>query len=375
MYISKLFLLCTSLLFLNAQVQAQEPCNERTSMALQMLPSLLDSNDFQRILAVADSVEAHCGSTELTQRLKIVVALILQEPSAKLIQDYQRQQLDEKLVQRFDYANHEHFEKHYQERASQFEYVPLGHPVDSLIALKTNALLQSDRYQLNRQEEAICLLFSGHIEPYYELTNRRPPARPLVDQVRDREQHKERTAAVLYAGAFFPIGSNEYLKTSPTFGFTFMGPLHQSFVFELGLKMRINTKNAPFDFRDDGQIKEINASTSYYIGANLGYKAFDNGPFIILPKVGLGLGFINTKLAKTTIYDSMIDYEDTGSGIQYNNANTLHSVAGIAFMRHIKKKMYIGLELNYHVVPYNWDKDLITRINDQFSSVELFLRF
>src|SRR5690606_335973 len=126
MYISKIFLLCTSLLFLNVQVQAHEPCKERTSRVLQMLPSLLDSNDFQRILAVADSVEAHCGSTELNQRLKIDVALILQEPSAKLIQDHQRQQLDEKLVQRFDYANHEHFEKHYQERASQFEYDHLG---------------------------------------------------------------------------------------------------------------------------------------------------------------------------------------------------------------------------------------------------------
>src|SRR5690606_19143370 len=141
MYISKLFLLCTSLLFLNAQVQAQEPCNERTGMALQMLPSLLDSNDFQRILAVADSVEAHCGSTELTQRLKIVVALILQEPSAKLIQDYQRQQLNEKLVQRFDYANHEHFEKHYQALASQFEHAPLRHPVESLISPNNSALL------------------------------------------------------------------------------------------------------------------------------------------------------------------------------------------------------------------------------------------
>src|SRR5690606_3508895 len=116
-------------------------------------------------------------------------------------------------------------------------------------------------------------------------------------------------------------------------------------------------------------------STSYYIGANLGYKAFDNGPVIILPKVGLGLGFINTKLAKTTMYDSMIDYDDTGSGIQYNNPNTLHSVAGMAFLRHIKQKIYTGLELNYHAVPCHWDKELITRINDQFSSVELFLRF
>lgn len=376
MRIIKLLLFCTLLLTTQHRLYAQQVhCETQTSKALLLLPDLLEKNDFTGIDALMDTLHAHCGETELALRLGIIGALIAQEPTASLIQQYQNLQFDHQLVHRYDYASQSNFAKHYQNRKAQFDFVPLRHAVDSLIQIKASALLQSNSYTLNHQEEAICLLFSDQIDLYYQMLNRNPPARPFVDKIREREDGKYKTAGVLYAGAFFPLGSNEYLQTSPTFGFTIMSPLYRPFVFELGVKLRINSKNAPFDFRDDGHIKEIHARSSYFLGANLGYKALDRGPWIILPKVGLGLGFINTKLSTTTIYDAMWDYEDSGSGIQYNNANTLHSVAGIALMRHIKKKMYVGLELNYHLVPYNWDKDLITKMNDQFSSVELFLRF
>lgn len=375
MRISKTLLLCAFLLTGLHHVDAQTNCESKTNSTLYLLPDLLEKNDFTRIRTLTDSLYAHCGQTELSLRLRIIEALILQQPSAQLIQEYQELQFDHKLVRRYDVASQRDYEKKYKSQKENFDYIPLRHAVDSLIQIKATALLQSSSYTLNRQEEAICLLFTDQIDLYYQMLNRTPPARPVVDKMREREDGKYKTAGVLYTGVFFPLGSNEYLQTSPTFGFTIMSPLYRPFVFELGLKLRINSKNAPFDFRDEGQIKEIHSKSSYFFGANLGYKALDRGPWIILPKVGLGLGFINTKLSTTTISDAIWDYEESGSGIKYNNANTLHSVAGIAFMRHIKKKMYLGLEFNYHLVPYNWDKDLVTRMNDKFSSVELFLRF
>src|SRR5690606_34565505 len=128
-------------------------------------------------------------------------------------------------------------------------------------------------------------------------------------------------------GVFMPLdGDNEYLKTSPTFGLMIMGPLSRQFIVELGVKLRINTNNKAFDFMDEGQIKEINSRSSYFVGLHVGYKAFDSGSWIIVPKLGAGLGFINTKLAKTSLQDVISSDEESLSGIRYNNVNTLHSV-------------------------------------------------
>lgn len=372
---SKLLLLCLSLVTAFFQVRAQNGCEVYTTTILEKLPVLLMKNDFTQLTNLTTTLQSTCGETELALRLQIIEKLIQREPTTQLINNYIAKGYDEKLVNRYDHAAQRNFAALYNKNKADFDFIPLRHPVDSLIQVKAAALLNSSTYTLNRNEEAICLLFADEIDMYYSTLNKRPKSRPIIDRLQEREEGRQKTAGVLYSGVFMPIGTNEYLKTSPTFGMTIMSPLSRQFIFELGVKFRINTNNEAFDFIDEGQIKAINSNSSYFLGVNLGYKVLDNGPWIILPKIGTGLGFINTKLSKTTVYDVVVTEEENLSGIQYNNVNTLHTTAGIAVMRHIKRKMYLGLEFNYHMVPYNWDRGLQTRINSKFSSVELFFRF
>lgn len=372
---NKLILICIFSLAVNFCVQGQDGCEAYTSQMLQTLPGLLEKNDFAALHPLNSKLESHCGESELNLRLQIIERLTQKETTTSQIQRYLDQGYDAKLVDRHDYAAQKNFSSLYLKNKAAFDFIPLRHAVDSLTKVKATALLNSSTYTLNRQEEAICLLFADEIDLFYQTLNKKPKSRPLVDKIQEREEGKHKTSGVLYSGVFAPINENEHLKTSPTFGFMIMSPLYRDFIFELGLKLRVNTKNASFDFIDEGQIKEINSSSSYFLGFNIGYKVYDHVPWIILPKLGTGLGFINTKLAKTSVYDVVTDEGEHMSGIRYNNVNTLHSVAGLAVMRHIKRKMYLGIETSYHLVPYNWDESLISRMNSKFASVELFLRF
>ena len=357
------------------QARAQNNCEVYTTTVLQRLPQLLLKNDFAQLKNLTTTWQNVCGETELAQRLQIIEKLIQKEQTAQLISHYIAQGYDDKLVNRHDHAAQKNYARLYGRNKATFDFIPLRHSVDSLIQVKATALLHSPTYTLNREEEAICLLFADEVDLYYNTMNKKPKSRPFVDAFHEREDGKHKTAGILYSGVFMPIGGNDYLRTSPTFGITIMSPLSGSFVFELGVKLRINTNNATFDFVDEGQIKEIHSNSSYFLGANLGYKVFDKGSWIVLPKIGTGLGFINTNLSRTSVYDVITTEEEDISGIRYNNVNTLHNVAGIAIMRHIKRKMYLGLECNYHLVPYNWDESLLTRINSKFCSIELFFRF
>jgi hypothetical protein len=371
----KLLLVCFILLVRFIPAQGQNNCEQTTALILEQLPSVLVRNDFKALHTLLNNFESNCGETELVLRLQILEKLIQKEVTAPLIDRYLSQRFDSKLVDRYDYAAQKNFVSLFRKNKTKFDFIPLRHSVDSLTQVKANALLNSSTYSLNRQEEAICLLFADEINLFYTTLNKIPKPRPFIDKIQERESGKRKTAAVLYSGAFVPLTNNPYQKSSPTFGFTIMSPLYRQFIFEMGLKMRINSGNEVFDFIDEGQIKEIKSNSSYFFGMSIGYKVLDHGPWIILPKIGTGLGFINTKLSRTSVYDVITDEGESLSGIQYNNVNTLHSSTGIAIMRHVHKKMYVGMEVNYHLIPYNWDEDLITRMGNKFGSIELFLRF
>ncbi|MBE8720003.1 hypothetical protein [Sphingobacterium pedocola] len=354
---------------------AQSSCEEVTTASLQRLAPLLEKNDFSQIESIITTLESVCGKSEFTSRLQLMRQLILKEDTQQELAAYLEKHYDEILARRYDNAAEKNYATIYAKDKESFHFIPLNHPVDSLIRLKATALLNSPSYTLSEQEEAISLLFADDIDAFYIQLNRQPKQKPALQSHQELELNKNGIGFALYAGAFGTLGKNSTFSTSPSFGVSLMSPLANPFVFELALKFRLNTNDNYFEFNDNGVIKDVNSSSSFFFGGTAGYKVMDNGPWIILPKVGAGLGFINTGLSETTFYDG--DYYDEGngsSGIQYNNANTFHTFIGVALMRHVKGRKFIGLEAGYHYIPYNWDKDLITHIQPRYWSLELFLK-
>lgn len=366
-YVSFIFLL-----FGASPARAQSSCAQITQVSLQKLAPLLEKNDFSQVESLRTTLESVCGKSEFTMRLQIIQKLIQKIDTKNEIKEYLDKHYDEVLVNRYDNTAEEGYASIYAKNKELYNFIPLNHPVDSLIKIKSLALLNSQSYTLTPQEHQICLLFADDIDGYYVESNR-SPRETVVERSQKIAYSKEGMGFGIYAGALGPIGENSTFTTAPSFGFSVMSPLANPFVFELALKFRFNTNDKYFDFNDQGTILDINSSSSFFFGGTAGYKALDNGTFIILPKIGAGLGFINTGLSEVTYYD---DYDENGnsSSTRYNNVNTLHSHFGIAFLRHVKGKKFVGLEASYHYIPYNWDSDLITPIQSNYWALELFLK-
>ncbi|TJZ60679.1 hypothetical protein FAZ15_11875 [Sphingobacterium olei] len=371
---AKILVALVFLLSFSKYTYAQSSCEEITTASLQRLTPLLEKNDFSQIESIISTLESVCGQGEFTLRLQLIRQLILKEDTQKEISSYLDNHYDEILAHRYDNAADKNYRNIYTKDKAKFHFIPLNHPVDSLIRLKATALLNSPSYTLTEREEAISLLFADDIDAFYTQLNRQPKRKPVAQIYYELESNKQRTGFAIYAGAFGTVGKNSTFATSPSFGASVMSPLANQFVFELAIKFRLNTNDNYFEFNDNGVIKDINSSSSFFFGGTAGYKALDNGPWIILPKVGAGFGFINTGLSETTFYNGDYYEENGSSGIQYNNANTFHTFIGVALMRHVKGRKFIGVEAGYHYIPYNWDKDLITSIQPRYWSLELFLK-
>jgi len=378
-----IFIYCSILpLFLQArqEEQPQQDCEQITKIALDRLIPLIQKNDYTELETVLSTIQSVCGENEFTQRMRIFRALLEKKSGGELIADYLAKNYHEILVMRWDYSIEEKYQSIYQNNKKDFNYIPLKHPIDSLLKIKAEALLHSTAFNLTEQEEEIALLFADRIDEFYQSYEKPiSPAKPTaLEKARQRAAYKDRGGFSIYAGAEFPItGTDPLFKTNPVMGFMYSSPLASNFLYELGLKIRINSNDRDFEYWLDNQTEVINSAASYSIGGTAGYKVFDNDTFIIYPKLGLFFESTGTGLSEVTYYDNGNYYDDEygSSNVKYHNVNTMRASAGFAFMRHISTKKYIGLEASYHYIPYNWDNQLQTNIQPNYASLQLFFRF
>lgn len=279
---------------------------------------------------------------------------------------------------RWDYSLEEKYAEIYHNNKADFEFVPLKHPIDSLFKIKALALLNSPSYNLTEQEEKIALLFADHIDEFYDLHGSVPPAPPIEEKPKSVLPDKYRSGVNVYAGAEFPLtGSDPAFKTSPTIGILFSSRLSNPFLFEAGLKVRLNTRNdRTLEYALFDEVEVIRSAASVGIGGTIGYKIFDNDKFIIAPKAGLFWELATTGLSEISesYYDDGYDYYET-EHVRFFYINTMRTTLALSAMRHLSGKTYVGLETAYHFVPYNWDSNLLTSVQPNYGSLQLFFRF
>ncbi|GHE23741.1 hypothetical protein [Sphingobacterium griseoflavum] len=349
-------------------------CEQITAIALEKLVPALQQNNYQQLESILGTIQSACGENEFTQRMRIIQALIERKTTGALIADYLSKNYHEILTMRWDYTVEKEHRRIYQENKADFNYVPLNHPIDSLIKLKANALLNSPSYNLTEQEEDIALLFADHLDEFYQSYEDTAPIPSATETARYREDSKLRSGMIISAGAEFPItGSDPLFKTNPTFGLFYSSSMASLILFEGGIKIRINSNDRSFDYMLYDEIEHVNSSASFSIGGNVGVKLFDNDKYIIAPKVGLYYDVTNTGLSEVDYFDN--EYGESTSSVRYHNIHTMRTTLALSLMRHIVGKKYIGLEAAYHYVPYDWERNLLTTIQPNYASLQLFFRF
>ncbi|UIR55235.1 hypothetical protein LZQ00_13260 [Sphingobacterium sp. SRCM116780] len=378
-----------SLLLGTPSAIAQEKCELTLANSLTSITQKLNANEYNELDPLLIQMENSCGQTELSQRIRILNLIIQKENSTVAITQYLDNSLDEKLLKRFRDAAKEDYAYQYESNKAQYDYFPLRHPLDLLIKTRAKALLQSQLYVLNDSEIDILRLFSNEewtknqevVENQTTETVEEPAQitqQPTKDQI--STYYKSKIGYIPYIGIYGPIGGkNTTFGTNVSLGFTVMSSLARSFVFEGGIKVRINSNDKNFDYNYYDQAESVNAGYGLFAGGAIGYKVYDNTKFILLPKLNLGVDIVDTGISEEVYNDGYYDgngyYIDGGNATKLHTVNTMHLGLSLAGMIQVNGKKYMGIEAGYHYTPYQWDSQLISSIYNHYGSIELFFRF
>ena len=378
-----LMILIIVCIFPTKLLHAQENCEQQTVKILPLLTKTLNNNDFDKIDPLLNSIQASCGTNEFVQRLRILVYIIEKKNSTTEIQHYVDNQFDKIFLQRLDAADREDFAGQYDQDKAKYNFVPLRHPLDNLIKVRAKALLVSDSYTLSDQEKDILQLFSDTDVPQSvqdpQIDTQNDQQRfPTPKVYRDRQ--KAKLGYVPSIGVVTPLGgANKIFGTNINFGFMLMSSLERKFIFEGGLKVRINSNDRNIEYNYEGSNVSVNSSATAFMGGAVGYKVFDNDKFILIPKGILGIDITDTGITESAYSSGYYDpdgyYYDGGYTDRMVTINNVHLGLGLASLFRMKNQKYIGFELGYHYAPYDASSKVLSPIQANYGSFELFFRF
>ncbi len=364
-------------------LHAQENCDRHTAEILPLLTKTLNNNDFDQIDPLLNSMQASCGVNEFVQRLRILVYIIEKKNTTTEIKHYVDNQFDKIFLQRLDAADREDFAAQYDQDKAKYNFVPLRHPLDGLIKVRAKALLASDSYTLNDQEKDILQLFSdtdvaNAVQQQQADGQDNQQRFPTPKVYRDRQ--KAKMGYVPSIGVVTPLGgANKIFGTNISFGFMLMSSLERKFIFEGGFKVRINSNDRNIDYNYEGSNVSVNSSATAFMGGAVGYKIFDNDKFILIPKGILGIDITDTGITESAYSSGYYDpdgyYYDGGYTDRMVTINNVHLGLGLASLFRMKNQKYIGFELCYHYTPYDASSKVLSPIQANYGSLELFFRF
>ena len=181
-----------------------------------------------------------------------------------------------------------------------------------------------------------------------------------------REYYNEFLTFTIYTGFFTPINKNDIFSTSPMLGFTLSSPLKNKLLIDFGFKFRINVNDGAFSYYALGDTNSVNSNVSFFLGGLFGYKIYESKKLALIPKFGIGLESVDTGISEK---------KNNSQDQTYHNVETIHLSLGLSAMTPVFKKSYIGIGVNYHYCPYQFDKNLLNKFENNLISAEIFWRF
>lgn len=342
-------------------------CERMTILTINQLSEDFEDNKLDSLEIIGNDWIKLCGISEFTQRLIVLKNIIDKEPVITSVQTYFENHFQYVLRNRIADSKRINYGYLYSDNKAYYGYVPLRHKIDSLLMEEATNLLRTD--SLIPDEKLICILFSGDIEGFDTEIKKSEYNDSYIKQFLNdkyRTYSNHWMGFAVYTGFFKPISSKDVFSYSPVIGFTLSSPLRNKLVVELGFKIRININDDHFNYYAMGDTNYVNSETTLFLGALVGYKIYESKKLILMPKFGIGLESVSTGLS-----EAKKNSEDK----TYHNSETIHLSLGLSAMTPVFRKSYIGIGINYHYCPYQTDKKLLTKFDNNLISTELFYRF
>lgn len=319
------------------------------------------SDQVDNIYKVMYIWEATCGNVEPIQRLKILCDIQFNRLVDAMYNDY----IDYGV---YVYKNRVNAGKSntrletFELNKAYFSYVPLNGKFDELT--RNWALQLLPQQTVGSTPYYFCLLFSDKLEQFdKEANNNTSPNNYIHSRTKEKMDNTYNSISFEgQIGAWYPIGQmNNLFKISPQFGITASAAFHKSWRLSLGFLMRVFIDDKPIELNINHTVQTANNNFGLTFGAwlikeyNLKHNYFIDGV------AGLGVGAIDN------------DYKDDKENS--HGIETVDFSLGVNFRKKISRSNHIGLNISYHLAPYNFDPELKTKIGYQFVTTNLIFRF
>jgi len=351
----------------NDSIKRIVDCELLTTNKLNQITEILSKEQFEISDVIIDELIKQCGVSEFIQRLIILRNIIEKKSTNASILKYFENDMHYVYRDRIQDSKKINFGYVYSNRKAYYGYIPLRHEIDSIIINKAVTLLETD--SLNLDERLICIIFTGQFELFEKEIEKRQYKQSCIKQYlkKDyREYRKNFPYFTIYTGIFRPLNSNDIFTYSPMFGFTICNPMIDKYTIEFGFKFRRNIHDDSFDYFALEKNNQVNSKYSLFFGGLVGYKVIESEKLILTPKFGLGFETVDTGISEKK--------RNSAEETSYN-LETANFTVGISAMTPVFRRSYLGIGINYHFCPYNLDKNLLTKIESNLMSIEIFWRF
>lgn len=326
--------------------------------------------DFDNFFSTIDLWIDSCGYHEPTLRTIIMEELLQNQNMELAVQDYFNEGYYEIFRNRVTDAQEFNYHDFYLDNVVYYGYLPLNSPLDTMLINRAKFLKDSTFNSID--EKLITHLFTGEISDFEILAIKKEHKNSVIGSYMRKEYRKERDqypALILGTGVHFPLGSSKKLGVSHKLTIGYSTPMYSKWMVDFSMNFKFAYQPQNYIFYALDYLHEIKAKTAGDFSVITGFKMVDfyvnkNTKLLIHPKIGVGFEFITTKIVEEISEEEFRNYFPS----------TLNLTMGFTTMISGGKTSYFGLGVYYHFIPYNWDKRVRTKFDQNYMSIDLFWR-
>lgn len=327
-------------------------------------------NNFEQFFPTIDLWIDSCGYHEPTLRTIIMEELLQKQNMELAVQDYFNEGYYEIFRNRVTDAQEFNYHDFYIDNVVYYGYLPLNSPLDTMLINRAKFLKDSTFNSID--EKLITHLFTGEISDFEILAIKKEHKNSVIGSYMRKEYRKERDqypALIIGTGVHFPFGSSKNLGASHKLTIGYSTPMYAKWMVDFSMNFKFAYQPQNYIFYALDYLHKIKAKTAGDFSVITGFKMVDfyvnkNTKLLIHPKVGFGFEFITTKIVEEISEEEFRNYFPS----------TLNLTMGFTTMISAGKTSYYGLGIYYHFIPYNWDKRVRTKFDQNYMSIDLFWR-
>ena len=345
-------------------------------MTLEIMNQIAEKfilRNYAEVDSLLNYLDFFCGKNETIERTIIFNTIVNNKQlEKKNIEFYLNNRYPTVLEHRKKDANLSKYELLYENYKDFYDYLPLRHPIDSIISTQSKELLNNDNISLD--EKLFAILFANGNKEFSKAISKneykKSHTRAIINETKLQKSRNE-PSFTLYTGVHSMIGNeNRIFGNNIYVGASLSTPLKNRVIADFGMSIRFNANSNEFLFSAMDTIHTINPKSTLLFYSNVGYKVIDNKNIILIPLIGVGFESTITGLSE------LIEGENLDEDYyKYHNLNALNLAAGFTVLYPIFVRNYLGLSVKYHYCPYHWNKKLITKFDNSSVGCELLFRF